>query len=311
LLKAILLAPPELAALPARPANANARRIRLKKLVAHRFAGLHKFGTPDAAPPDYTHEFTSPIALFEGRNGSGKTSLLNAIIWALTGELLRPQREPDAPEDFECWVASADGSGDVTAHRLSPITPMPNVEQYRPDQGWVPADTWVELTFVDETGAELPAIRRSVSRSAQGKFRETPPDLTALGLDPIAVRIGTIMPGLLPLIKVGSESELGRAVSQLTGLSALVDLANHVRRAKGKIDGEFVKAREADRDRADSDYTTAKIDLEKIIAAYPTLTPPQAVPHSSDDKTIAAPASAILAPIMNFIGGKWRQVRFF
>jgi len=40
------------------------------------------------------------------------------------------------------------------------------------------------------------------------------------------------MPGLLPLIKVGSESELGRAVSQLTGLSALVDLAEHVRRAK-------------------------------------------------------------------------------
>ena len=132
--------------------------------------------------------------------------------------MLRPQREPEAAEDFECWVIAADGGDEHTAHKLSPLTPMPNVEQYRPDQPWVPADEWVELTFVDETGAELPVIRRSQSRSPQGKLKETPPDLSVLGVDPIAMRIGTIMPGLLPLIKVGSESELGRAVSQLTAL---------------------------------------------------------------------------------------------
>ena len=85
----------------------------------------------------------------------------------------------------------------------------------------------------------------------------------------IAVRIGTIMPGLLPLIKVGSESELGRAVSQLTGLSALVDLADHVRRAKAKIDKEFVKSKTGERDRADRNYGTAKDDLEKILLACP------------------------------------------
>lgn len=283
---AILLAPPELPALPARLTNAKNRRLKLKKLEAHRFAGLHKFGTPDAAPANYVHEFTSSLTLFEGRNGSGKTSLLNAIIWALTGEMLRPQREPEAAEDFECRVSAADGSGEHTTHKLSPLTPMPDVEQYRPDQPWVPADTWVELTFIDETGVDVPVIRRSQGRSPQGKLKEAPPDLTVLGIDPIAVRIGTIMPGLLPLIKVGSESELGRAVSQLTGLSALVDLAEHVRRATTKIDKEFVKAKTADRDRADRDYGTAKDDLEKIVLANPNLTPAQAVPLPSDDKGI-------------------------
>jgi hypothetical protein len=140
LVDAILLKPPELPTLPARPANAGTRRLHLKKLEAHRFAGLHKFGTPDAAPENYVHEFASPLTLFEGRNGSGKTSLLNAIIWALTGEMLRPQREPEAAEDFECWVTAADGGGERTAHKLSSLTPMPNVEQYRPDQACVPAD---------------------------------------------------------------------------------------------------------------------------------------------------------------------------
>jgi len=202
---------------------------------SHRFAGLHKFGTPSGAPPDYVHEFNSSRTLFEGRNGSGKTSLLNAIIWALTGEMLRAQRAPETAEDFDCTVTAPEG-GEDSIHKLSSLTPMPNTELYRPDQPWVPADTWVELTFTDETGHALPIIRRSQFRSPQGKLREAAPDLSVLGIDPIAIRIGTIMPGLLPLIKVGSESELGRAVSQLTGLSALVDLAEHVRRAKRSIE---------------------------------------------------------------------------
>lgn len=286
LVDAVLLAPPELPALPARTANAKNRRLKLKKLEAHRFAGLHKFGTPDTAPANYLHEFTSPLTLFEGRNGSGKTSLLNAIIWALTGEMLRPQREPESAEDFECWVEAESESDERTSHKLSPVTPMPNVEQYRPDKAWVPADTWVELTFIDETEAELPVIRRSQTRSPQGKLKETPPDLTILDIDPIAVRIGTIMPGLLPLIKVGSESELGRAVSQLTGLSALVNLAEHVRRAKNKIDKDFVKAKKSDRDQADRNFGTAKNDLEQIVLLNPSLNPAQPVPLPSDDKGI-------------------------
>jgi hypothetical protein len=282
LVDTILVNPPELLALPARPINANHRRLRLKKLEAHRFSGLHKFGTPDNAPENYVHEFTSLLTLFEGRNGSGKTSLLNAIVWGMTGEMLRPQREPETPEDFECLIATAGGGDEQTAHKLSPLTPMPNTDQYRPDQPWVPADSWVELTFVDETGAELPRIRRSQSRSTQGKLKVTSPDLSVLGIDPIAARIGTVMPGLLPLIKVGSESELGRAVSQLTGLSALTDLAEHVRRAKTKIDKEFVKAKTEARDRADRDYKTAKDDLETILLAHANLTPAQAVPLPSD-----------------------------
>jgi hypothetical protein len=104
LVDSILIEPPELSTLPARPENAKSRRLKLKKLEAHRFAGLHKFGTLDTAPATYRHEFNSSLTLFEGRNGSGKTSLLNTIIWVLTGEILRPQREPEPADDFECWT---------------------------------------------------------------------------------------------------------------------------------------------------------------------------------------------------------------
>jgi len=161
LVDAIHTQPPELPELPARPANSNSRRLRLKKLEAHRFAGLHKFGVPTTSPDNYVHEFTRAVTLLEGRNGSGKTSLLNAIIWALTGEMLRPQRAPEPAEEFECWVSASEGEAEPTAHKIASVTPMPNAQQYRPTEPWVHADTWVELTFVDESGLEHPIIRRS------------------------------------------------------------------------------------------------------------------------------------------------------
>ena len=287
LVDAILKTPPETPPLPSRPANANGRRLTLKKLEAHRFAGLHQFGTPATPPANFVHEFFAPLTLFEGRNGSGKTSLLNAIIWTLTGEILRPRREPEAAnEDFECWIEDSAQNGSVTAHRLTPVTPMPDVDDYRPDKGWIHTDTWVELTFADESGAELPPIRRSQSRSAQGKIQEVPPDLSALGVDPIALRIGTVMPGLLPLIRVGGESELGRAVAQLTGLSSLLDLSDHVRRAKQKIDKEFVKAKTEERERHDRAYNTAKVNLTAAVEGHPELAPQAPVPAPSDDPSI-------------------------
>ena len=86
LVDAVFETPPELPFLPARPANAGARRLILKRLEAHRFAGLHKFGTPTAAPPNYVKEFSAPLTLFEGMNGSGKTSLANAI-WPAAGSV--------------------------------------------------------------------------------------------------------------------------------------------------------------------------------------------------------------------------------
>ena len=39
---------------------------------------------------------------------------------------------------------------------------------------------------------------------------------------------------------------------------------------RAKIDKEFVKAKTAERDRADRDYGTAKDDLEKILLAHPS-----------------------------------------
>ncbi len=267
------------------------RKLTLRKLEAHRFAGLHKYGTPSTAPANFVYEFAAPLTLFEGRNGSGKTSLANAIIWALTGDILRAQRFPEkAHNDYECLIDGV-GEDEPTSHRLSPVTPLPDVADFRPDQPWIPADTWVELTFEDDAGNLLPPIRRSQTRTTRGKLSESS-NIETLGLDPIAVRIGTVMPGFLSLIRVGSESELGRAVSQLTGLSALVDLADHCRRSITRLK-ELTRTKKLEADSADDRYNTAKQDLEKLLSEHPSIMPPTAVPSPSHDRAIEGAFMAI------------------
>src|SRR6185437_2591641 len=293
LVDAILKPPPIVTVTDENERGHQRRILRLKRLEAHRFAGLHRFGTPDRPPSDFVLELSSPIQLFEGANGSGKTSLANAIIWALTGDILRPQREPEnGTEEFACRIDSA-SNAEPSVHKTCPVTPLPDPKQYIPDKGWVHADTWVALTFEDQTGKELPPIRRSVSRTSQGKINESPPNLSTLGIDPISFRIGTVMPGLLPVIRVGSESELGKAVTQLTGLSALADLSDHVRRARSKIDKEFVKREQQSIERSDESYGRARADLLGEMEANESIRPTESVPPPSNETTIEATVERI------------------
>lgn len=176
--------------------------LRLVKVQAHRFAGLHAYGRPSAPPASFVFELGKPVTLLEGVNGSGKTSIVNAVIWCLTGHLIRSQRPPEeGPLDFACEISRDDGT--TMTHPMSAITPLPPKSAELPPNGEaIPADSWVELTFADANGAMLPPLRRSQSRSSRGKLNESAPDLDAVGIDPIAWRIATTMPALLPFFSV-------------------------------------------------------------------------------------------------------------
>ncbi len=70
-----------------------------------------------------------PLTVLEGWNGSGKTSILNAIIWALTGQILCPQRKPEeTEEEFACRIAATVGA-DPSQHKITAITPLPGPYQ--------------------------------------------------------------------------------------------------------------------------------------------------------------------------------------
>jgi hypothetical protein len=275
-------APPSIAAVaetaPARPISL----LRLVKVEAHRFAGLHAYGRANEPPKSFVFEPSKPVCVLEGVNGSGKTSIANAIVWCLTGHLIRSQRPPEeGPLDFACEIARDDDV--ITTHPMSAITPMPPKSAALPADGQpIPADSWVELTFADANGTLLPPLRRSQSRSTRGKIIEAAPNLDAIGIDPIAWRIATTMPALLPFLAVGSTSQLGEAVARLTGLADLVDLAKHAEKMAVRIRKTAMPDLEGQQDGFSVHYQQAIDDLTAIIVDTPAIALDEAVPAVDD-----------------------------
>lgn len=260
------------------------RVLRLVRVEAHRFAGLQAYGRVTEPPASFVFEPGKPVTLLEGVNGSGKTSIANALVWCLTGHLIRSQRAPEeGPLDFACEITRDDGN--VSTHPMSAITPMPPKSTELPTDGQpIPADSWVEVTFADADGTPLPPLRRSQTRSARGKLNETPPDLDAVGIDPITWRIATTMPALLPLLPVGSASQLGEAVARLTGLADLVDLAKHAEKMAVRIRKKATPELETTRDGIAIQYQQAVDDLAAIIAETPAIAFEGDAPAVTDEK---------------------------
>jgi hypothetical protein len=255
------------------------RAYRLKRVKAYRFAGLHVFGTANTAPEIFDYEVSSAITVFEGFNGAGKTSLLNAIVWCLTGMLLRPQRAPEKGEqDFEFDLLHL-GDAEASSYKVCCLTPLPDFSLGKQSDVAIIADTWVELTFADVDGNVATPVRRSLSRTTRGKLQETAPDFSAMGLDSQALRIGTVIPALLPFSQVGSQSELGKAVAQLTGLAPLADLAKHARRAKERLAKDETKAREKEIEQFDEAFKRGLEDLTELANQSPELEINVEVPH--------------------------------
>jgi energy-coupling factor transporter ATP-binding protein EcfA2 len=217
------------------------RQFHVVTVRVHRFAGLHGYESDLSEPDDIFLDLREPLVLIQGRNGSGKTSLINAITWCLCGYVNRPQRQPEKPDvPLEVEPPNEDGSAaEITV--ISPIPP-PHVLEVGTDRDRVPIDTWVELTIADNHGKTVGIVRRTATRSARGKLTELFDD-GGIPLEPIAYEIGTRMPGLIPYLQLGAKSDLGVAVSMLTGLRPVQQLALHALKVRARLGGEFANTR--------------------------------------------------------------------
>jgi hypothetical protein len=261
---------------------------KIKRLTIHRFAGTHSYGTPSTPPPDLSVSFERPITLLEGGNGSGKTSIVNALTWCMSGLVLRPQRPPEeGASEYEVnFERVVEGAEDVTTqHQAALVTPLPNPAIALPslDQKALFADTWVEAEFEDASGKSY-SLRREL-RTSKGRPKEVPPDLAPFALDPIAFRICTVMPAMIPYIKLGSASDLGRAVARLTGLSELTGLAKHANRASERASKDLRPAQEEGIRQENIRFDTARADLNARYDEFPALKPSFDTPNAAAAKT--------------------------
>ena len=157
-------------------ATAPKRLWRLRRLEAHRFAGLHRHcGARGEDPEDFALDIERDVTLISGFNGAGKTALQNVIIWCLTGKALRSQHMPDdVHEPMEVCRTAGDSDGEFQGEEpgfaLPPIVPIPSGAEMEALGDQPKIDTWARLTFHAEGSNDICVVRRALTVSERGRY---------------------------------------------------------------------------------------------------------------------------------------------
>jgi hypothetical protein len=186
---------------------------RLVRLEASGFGGLNLVDGPIFEVP-----FNGENWCLEGQNGSGKTSLASAIIWAITGYRCRDQDGLFTEKGLRTPVQNDSGIqiGDWPAFVAYPSTAIKLAGT---------AEMWVRLTFQDPNGNSAEAYRRLVAAPGAEPVIDATiaPELLAV---PQLLEVGLLMPARLARIGFGEKSQtIYEAVKVLTGLDQLAAIA--------------------------------------------------------------------------------------
>ncbi len=186
---------------------------RLHLLETLNFGGLNTH-----EGPPFVLEAGCDDWCLEGSNGSGKTSLASAIIWALTGYRLREHNGLDHNGDVRQPVY------DNAGRKIGAWPPLVTYPTKAKDLEKT-AKVQVKLVFRSPSGDEAIAARTLISPT-EGEAQiltDIDPRLTSA---PQLLETGLLMPARLAHIGFGSKSaSLYEAMKMLTGLDQLADIA--------------------------------------------------------------------------------------
>jgi AAA domain len=213
---------PRTMAAPAK-ATAVSQKWQLVKIEAHRFRGLHRHCAEGGLDPKlFEFELAAPATLFRGFNGAGKTSLVSAVCWCLTGYGHRSQGLP-APlhECIAVQVASDEDEAEKNGFDIPTIVPIPTEQELVAVDGVPKVDTWVRLSFRSLIDGREVAVERHLQRDGKKTFKTGAIGLEKLGLSDLALQVGTLMPGIAAATRFDDKTTLSQAVSTLTGLRPL------------------------------------------------------------------------------------------
>jgi len=212
----------------AAPTSSDNKSWRLTRVEASGFGGLTIFGGKPFDLYVGGHNWC-----LEGQNGSGKTSLVSAILWALTGYRIREHEGPVLERGLREDVEGEDGKRIGTWPPLAAYpTKVADLQKS--------ADVSVRLTFASNDNSTVTAFRRIVSAPQGDPTSEEQIDPAIVDALRLA-EIGILMPARITKIGFGKSSlTLYEAVKQLTGLDRLSDIADGCA-AFGAANRKFMK----------------------------------------------------------------------
>ncbi|MDG3442872.1 ATP-binding protein [Nitrospirillum amazonense] len=249
------------------------QRWRLIKIEAHRFRGLHRHcGDQGRDPKPFVHDVAGDVTLFRGFNGAGKTSLLNAVCWCLTGVGYHAQALPSSPHDLiDVQVQPDDGQPGATpaTFKMPPLVPIPTDEELALTGGEPKVDTWVRLTFRSLVApTRVVEVERKLQKTPKGKLEVPVSGLEDLGLGDLALQAGTTMPAIAAAMRFGDKTSLSQAVATLTGLRPLAAFGSRCENVHDRLTDKFTKAATTERDNAAADVRNQIITLQDLVEAH-------------------------------------------
>ena len=192
---------------------------KLGEVQACSFRGLVPAGKT------WSHDFAGKSHLMYGPNGCGKSSLLGAIAWCLTGKLFRDDRAPS--ESSEQPVFTTGDKPKAGKHPDALALLDANGASVEHDTPY-----WVELQFLAEDDAgstqEVWIQRHSndgLAESKDGKSWEAISDLGEAGIDELDAELHVLLPTKIPHLRFGDNPDLVWLFSQIIGLDHLAEIA--------------------------------------------------------------------------------------
>lgn len=230
------------------------QRWQLVGITARRFRGLHRHCDDEGAEPrPFTLDLSRHATLFRGFNGAGKTSLISAICWCLTGYGHRSQGLPSQLHTpITVQVSNNTDSGEPnTTFELPPIVPIPTEKELLAVDGQPQVDTSVRLKFRSLIDGSEVEVERRLERDGKKNFKATAIGLEKLGLSELALQVGTLMPGIASATRFDDKTTLSQAVSTLTGLRPLAHFGIRSDRLHERLTGKYPKQATEDKERCE------------------------------------------------------------
>jgi hypothetical protein len=242
--------PPRVVALPARQSSA-IQKWQLIGVEAHRFRGLHRHCEATGKDPQpFELELSASTTLFRGFNGAGKTSLISAVCWCLTGLGHHSQGLPAPLHDVLTVHVDGDDEAAPTTFELPAIVPIPTEQELIAVDGAPKVDTWVRLTLRSLTDGHEVKVERHLQREGRKGFKTVPIGLDQLGLSELALQVGTLMPGIAAATRFDDKTTLSLAVSTLTGLRPLAHFGMRSERLHDRLTNKFPKVAREEKEAA-------------------------------------------------------------
>lgn len=203
-----------------------AKGYRLGKVKMCSFRGL--------APADkeWEYNFEGKSHLICGPNGCGKSSLLGAICWCLTGTLFRDDCPPREPEKITAYPFGGGSGAKIERDDVQALID----ENGNSSSATKPY--WVELQFIysqTASGAKEVYLKRSnadgLSLSKDGNTWLALKNISEAGIDELDAELRVLMPAKVTHMQFGKNADLIRLLADVAGygdLESIAELAESV-----------------------------------------------------------------------------------